>query len=133
MYSSLSNVFVCVLCALMFGTTSSSGTSVLQLCLLAPLYLLPCGPLLVCGGDKLEPLPQSITQCLWEGVHISQDNVEGEGEFLHIGPNLRQLTWPFKYGYFDIQYGILTWRNSCFNIYIIIHNFIKINIIIILR
>lgn len=118
MYSSLSNVFVCVLCALMFGTTSSSGTSILQLCLLAPLNLPPCGPLLVCGCDKLEPLSQSITEGLWEGVHISQDNVEGEGEFLHIGPNLRQLTWPFKYGYFDIQYGILTWRNSCFNIYI---------------
>lgn len=42
MYSSLSNVFVGVLCALMFGTTSSSGASILQFCLLAPLNLLPC-------------------------------------------------------------------------------------------
>lgn len=39
MYSSPSNVFcvcVCVLWGLMFRRTSSSGSSVLQLCLLAP-------------------------------------------------------------------------------------------------
>lgn len=89
MYSSLSNVFLYVCVYLCLGRTSSSRTSVLQLCLLAPAKLLPCGPLLVCGGDELKPLSQSITQGLWKGVHISQNNIEGEREFLHVGPNLR--------------------------------------------
>lgn len=107
MYSSLC---LCI-CVFMFGR-SSSRTSVVQLCLLAPSEWLQCGPSLVCSGHKLEPLSQRIAECLWESVHISQDHVERKGKFLHVRPNFRKLTRSLKYGHFDIQYRVLGWRDD---------------------
>lgn len=68
---------------------------------------LPDTLLPVSGSDELEPLPQSITQRLGQGVDIAQDHVKRKRELVHVGADLRQFARSFKDGHFDIQYGIL--------------------------
>lgn len=63
--------------------------------------------LLVGCRDELKPLSECVTQGLRQGVDISQDDVEGEGELFHIGADLWQFAWPFEYGHLDVQYGVL--------------------------
>lgn len=80
------------------------------------MWLLPTSPflwqvalvsLLLSHCDELEPLPECITERLWQGVDISQDHVEGEGKLVHVGADLRQLSWPSEDGHLDVQDGIL--------------------------
>lgn len=63
--------------------------------------------LLVCCCDQFEPLSECVTQRLRQGVDVSQDDVEGEGELLHVGADLWQLTRPFEDGHLDVQDGVL--------------------------
>lgn len=57
--------------------------------------------------DKFEPLSERIAQSLWQGVNISQDDIKGEGELVHVGADLRHFSWPFKNGNLDVQDGVL--------------------------
>lgn len=77
-----------------------------------------CGPAAVCERqplvgllvscrDEFKPLPESVAQGLWQGVDVPQDDVEGERELVHVGADLWQFPWTFKYGHLDIQDGVL--------------------------
>lgn len=105
MYSSWSDV-VCVYVGAcpsvyvsMYGRLAALGGFV-QMWL--PGALLP-----VSGSDELEPLPQSITQRLRQGVDITQDHIKRKRELVHVGADLWQFARSFKDGHFDIQYRIL--------------------------
>ena len=63
--------------------------------------------LLVCCCDQFEPLSECVAQRLRQGVDVSQDDVEGEGELLHVGADLWQLARPFEDGHLDVQDGVL--------------------------
>lgn len=63
-------------------------------------------PLVACR-NKFKPLSERIAQGLWQGVYVSQDDVEGEGELIHVGADLWQFCGPFEYGHLDVQDGIL--------------------------
>lgn len=63
--------------------------------------------LLVSCRDKFKPLSECVAQGLRQGVDISQDDVEGEGELVHVGTDLWQFSWPFEYGHLDVQDGVL--------------------------
>ncbi len=58
--------------------------------------------------DQLKPLSQGITECLWHGVDIFKDDVEGEWEVFHVGADLRKLPCSTKDRNLDVKYGILS-------------------------
>lgn len=66
--------------------------------------------LLVGRRDQFKPLPERVAQRLWQGVDVTQDDVEGEGELVHVGADLRQLPRSFKDGHLDVQDGVLRHR-----------------------
>ena len=57
--------------------------------------------------DEFKPLPEGVAQRLWQGVDVPQDDVEGEGELLHVGADLWELPRPFEYGDLDVEDGVL--------------------------
>lgn len=57
--------------------------------------------------DEFEPLSERIAQSLWQGVNISQDDIKGEGELVHVGADLGHFSRPFKNGNLDVQDGVL--------------------------
>lgn len=63
--------------------------------------------LLVGCCDEFKPLSERVTQGLRQGIDISQDDVEGEGELVYVGVDLWQLSRPFEYGHLDVQDGVL--------------------------
>lgn len=60
--------------------------------------------------DEFKPLPQCIAQGLGQGVYVPQDDVEGEGELLHVGADFRHFTRAFEDGHLNIQDGVLNER-----------------------
>jgi len=67
---------------------------------------------LVGRGDELKPLSECVAQGLRQRVDVPQDDVEGEGELLHVGADLRQLPGPFEDGHLDVQDGVLQHSGS---------------------
>lgn len=65
------------------------------------------GSSLVGGRHQLEPLPEGVAQGLRQGVDVPQDDVEGEGELVHVGADLRQLARTLEDGNLDVQDGVL--------------------------
>lgn len=63
--------------------------------------------LLVGRRDELEPLAQGVAERLGQRVDVPQDDVEGEGELLHVGADLRQLPGALEDGHLDVQDGVL--------------------------
>ncbi len=68
--------------------------------------------LLVGCCDEFKPLSERVTQGLRQGVNISQDDVEREGELFHVGTDLWQFSRPFEYGHLDVQDGVLQHSTS---------------------
>lgn len=66
--------------------------------------------LLVGRCDEFKPLPERVAQRLRQGVDVTQDDVEGEGELVHVGADLRQLARSFEDGHLDVQDGVLRHR-----------------------
>lgn len=65
------------------------------------------GSSLVGRRHKLKPLSERVAQGLRQGVDVPQDDVEGEGELVHVGADLWQLARTLEDGNLDVQDGVL--------------------------